>query len=147
MFGRNMVVVWYVFGNCLFFCLVYGKIQKKDKKMGLMEDIKEVEQEQKKGKKVSEILSVKDEIFMMIEKNISLRKQIKLLRKNKIIEDINLTYYRDILIKYFDYKKTTPKKDIVTPTTTVTQTKTIIKSKPTQQKIVDILSADVDLDF
>ena len=109
--------------------------------MSLLDDIKEQINAQKKTK-AQKMLEVKDEIILMLENNISLKKQRELLLKNRIIEKITASEYRNILIKYFDYKTNKQK-------TTKTEIKTEIKSKPKSNSAAktakEILSQEINL--
>ena len=74
--------------------------------MSLLEDI-EKEIKKKKGKeptKLEILKSVEDEIKLMIENKIAIKKQIELLIKNGIIDSIDIKYYRNVLIKHFGLK-------------------------------------------
>ena len=70
--------------------------------MSLMNDI---EENMTVFSKKEKITNVKNEIILMIEKKITLKKQIEILIKNNIIDSIDLKYYRAI-IKNFKNKKT-----------------------------------------
>ena len=109
--------------------------------MSLLEDIKAEISSQKKTK-AQKILEVKDEIILMLENKISLKKQRELLLKNRIVEKITASEYRNILIKHFGYKTNKQK-------TTKTETKTEIKQKPktnpAAKSAKEILSQDINL--
>ena len=109
--------------------------------MSLLDDIKEQINAQKKTK-AQKMLEVKDEIILMLENNISLKKQRELLLKNRIIEKITASEYRNILIKYFDYKTNKQK-------TTKTEIKTETKPKPKSNSVAksakEILSQEINL--
>ena len=109
--------------------------------MSLLDDIKEQINAQKKTK-AQKLLEIKNEIDLMLENNISLKKQRELLLKNRIIEKITASEYRNILIKHFDYKTNKQK-------TTKTEIKTEIKSKPKSNSAAktakEILSQEINL--
>ena len=71
--------------------------------MSLLNDINEQIQTQKQTK-AQKILEVHEEVDLMLKNKISLRKQIELLLKNNIVNKLDLSEYRNILIKHFDYK-------------------------------------------
>ena len=71
--------------------------------MSLLDDINEQINTQKKTK-AQKILEVKDEVNLMLKNKFSLKKQIELLLKNNIVNKLDLSEYRNILIKHFDYK-------------------------------------------
>jgi len=71
--------------------------------MGLLEDIKQTAIEMKKANKRDLLLTVREEIELMIKEKIPLTKQIELLIKNEIIDSIDLKYYRNILKTDFEY--------------------------------------------
>jgi hypothetical protein len=85
--------------------------------MSLLESIEEEIKQREKTKKEI-LLEHKKEIELMIKNNISIKKQIELILKNSIVEKLDYSEYRKILVKNFDYT--------VNPKTT--------KSKKTKQK-------------
>ena len=109
--------------------------------MSLLEDIKAEISTQKKTK-AQKLLEIKNEIDLMLENNISLKKQRELLLKNRIIEKITASEYRNILIKHFGYKTNKQK-------TTKTETKTETKPKPKSNSVAksakEILSQEINL--
>ena len=109
--------------------------------MSLLEDIKTEISTQKKTK-AQKLLEIKNEIDLMLKNNISLKKQRELLLKNRIIEKMTASEYRNILIKYFGYKTNKQK-------TTKTEIKTEIKSKPKSNSAAktakEILSQEINL--
>ena len=124
--------------------------------MSLIDDIKEeIENlKNKKIKKEDKILAVKDEIILMLENNLSLTKQIELLIKNKIVDKIDLKYYREILKKNFNYqtyqtKKAVKKITFSTSTNHNKATQNVASTPPptNQKSNIDVLSQDIDLKF
>ena len=108
--------------------------------MSLLDDINEQINTQKKTK-AQKILEVKDEVNLMLKNKISLRKQIELLLKNNIVNKLDLSEYRNILIRHFNYEvnkqKSTKKKPI--------QTQKPIKSQSVAKSAKEILSQDIKL--
>lgn len=98
--------------------------------MGLLEDI-EMEIQTKKLTKAELLLQVQDEIQKMLDNGISLKRQIELLLKNKILEKISLSEYKKILTKHFDYTPKFTRKNKAATSAVPTK---INKSKPTLQK-------------
>lgn len=99
--------------------------------MSLLTDIKE-EIKNRKPTKAEMLLNVGDEIFLMLP-NLSLKKQIELLIKNKIVEKISMSEYKKILIKHFGYKpKFTHKTRAATSANS--QKENLDKPKPKLQK-------------
>jgi len=109
--------------------------------MSLLDDINEQINTQKKTK-AQKILEVKDEVNLMLKNKFSLKKQIELLLKNNIVNKLDLSEYRNILIKHFDYKTNKQK-------TTKTEIKTEIKQKPKSNSAAktakEILSQEINL--
>ena len=119
--------------------------------MSLMSDIQETIKETKQTMtKRDKILSVKNEIRIMLEKKIPLLKQIELITKNDIVSGIDVKYYRKILKEDFGYmtnKKTNKKVSQNTP-----KKETKIKSKTKQDSqnnktATEMLSQSIELKF
>jgi len=86
--------------------------------MALIDDIKkEIKNSKEKRKKTKwQILKeYENEIKMMIENNIPLKKQIELILKNGILEKIDYKEYYNILVKYFNYDGKYKKQRIFKP--------------------------------
>ena len=92
-----------------------------------------------KLKKWQVLKGVETEINKMIEAKIPLTKQVELILKNGILEKLDLSEYRKILIKHFDYESREQKKS--RPKKNVNKVENIERKKTPSQ----LLSEDVDL--
>jgi len=109
--------------------------------MSFLEDIKK-EIENKKPTKAELLLKFETEINLMMENNIPLTKQVELILKNKILEKIDMSEYKKIVKKHFNYKpKFTRKNKIVA--TPVTKPKP--KSNSAAKSAKEILSQEINL--
>ena len=118
--------------------------------MSLADDIKEIKDNQKKTK--WQILKEhENDIMEMIRLNLSIKKQVELILKNKILEKIDDAEYRNILIKHFGYKvKSRTKKQTKQTTIEVVETKNEAPKKVATKinpgtSAKNILSQDIDL--
>ena len=109
--------------------------------MTFLNDIDNLENISKKTKK-QKILEVKNEILVMIKKQVSLPCQIQLLVKNEIIDSIDLKYYRNILKKEFAYKNK-KFKSIKNKNLEINQ----LNRRKNTKAIIDILSEDINLNI
>jgi hypothetical protein len=117
--------------------------------MALLDDIEQY----KKETKVTKWRILKEyetEILEMIKLGISIKKQVELVLKNKILTKLDDKEYRNILVKHFGYTGVTKKQVIFEDKQEKTSEikKPHIQVKPVQTKrssATDILSEDVDL--
>ena len=113
--------------------------------MGLIEDIEEEALLINSDSKKDNLLSVTEEIILMIEKKIPLPKQIELLIKNNIIDSIDLKYYRTILKLEFGY--ITDKKTLPVPVKKIKPVATRELNKPIKETVTEMLSKSVELSY
>jgi len=114
--------------------------------MSLLEDI-EKEIKSKKGKeptKLEILKSVEDEIKLMIENKIAIKKQIELLIKNGIVDNIDVKYYRNVLIKHFGLK-VKKRNNKTTTTSSSKKNKTEVAKINPATSAKEILSQEVRL--
>ncbi len=114
--------------------------------MGLLEDIKKVSKDIKRGTKRDKLLAVRNEIELMISEKISLPIQIELLIRNNIIDNIDLKYYRNILKDDFNYGKD-EKNQIVTVKKSVKQKPKKVETRRDKKTATEMLSKSIDLKF
>ena len=116
--------------------------------MALIDDIqKEIQKTKEKKKKTKwQILKeYENEIKIMIDNDVPLKKQIELILKNSILEKLDYKEYYNILVKHFNYNGKYKKQKIFKPQQTQNFT---VPQKAKPKKIIDPvekLSKDIDL--
>jgi len=122
--------------------------------MALLDDIREIA-EHKKKTKWQILLEHKEEIELMIKEDIPIKKQVELILKNQILDNLDYSEYRKILVKHFGYKGKYKKQKVFEITKKEEQTtkqqqqpqqqKKIEPKRPSRADPVEQLSQDVDI--